>query len=1398
MNPILISLLAKAVSGAYVGYITNDLAIQMLFRKRFGLGGIVLRTREQFIANISKLVERDIINHHTVERELTTTPQAFEEVLASLVNDFISAHLASSLPADLKLSEVPGLGQTVEQILGKLQPALAEFGTETLTYAAAQIPLTDLLSEPQLRVILARLTQLVSQTAAQTDTIPDLVASFYQATGHLTLAELVPAEIRDALRDRLRLEMAQAHVVLQDHLADEVDHLIQQVATALQMDQLVLNLAEELSAKKLIDIFGSGHTAQLSEEVAQRLRDIIGSEEGRQLISAFGDFVLEVLANEQTTVFELMSDNVAENFAYFLRAQLPGILKNLMEWLEDRQYQLEVVIDTTFRKNITSRFQDFIFRLFVGSVSQYAGIVDRLTKLVDKHRQNPDETATTLTEEVIDFLKGNTIGQIVTNIRTNAGLVRELDLGGVLLANIDQALTAKRLGFLNTTGFFERTLGELISPAEIHQFLQKSTSTLIEKELKINFIYGGKFTQLAMERLETKWQQIENQLFTTLFPVDKMTSGLSTWAKGQTMGQEPLADFLLKYTQGKTIGELIADLGIADWAGAGAGPLAAAATARLRTEVDQRGQQSVRDYLPRLTKVAQGLPIYLKKLLLGNLPALLQGRIEEVVKDSLAKMSPDKLLDLVEKFMGKELKPITLLGALLGGIAGVALAVLPSAGDSWTNTALAALAYGITGFSTNWLALKMIFRPYQKWKFLGWGVPLTPGVVAKNQGRFAENMGKFVAGGLLNPENLKHAFQQRQDVFRQRLTELLVADEAEIVKNALAKNQVAISNEIATKALSALHDPLKSTIPNAEVKPTLLTGLLAQLSSFLATQKTTNFAGANTADLEKAIHTFLQSEAFGTKAIAGVTHLLIQLKTNAKPLDISLASWQPVLAEWLQAQLGQWLRTANLSGDQPETAAAAEELVWEMILPRLDSVFARATASSLNQFINIEQQQKIKVKLGELLRQRLIDRELRKLIFNFIDNRLAEELSPDKKINEIFGGNVTRLLRQNMDTIVENLIQFGLDWLQENKEMLADQVYEKAYEQNRVGTFLYKSAVKGTVVELAEEGIPEFFRRESKSLKWLVADSVEQLGESRLSVLNIGVDEEYLKNLVDTFLGREEMHQAVERLLYLLLDELFKLPLSVFLGMAGVRSADDLFRIFRPEAARLSLALVNRLDEAQVGISQAASGFALRFLQHQLAQTSPAEVLGQVPGAAFAQLTDQWLGRWLASPGYPPLQEALVARLVAQAKQLPMGEMVDLAVLNTDLDALIRKFLAQAPHQVFLQGQLAQLLSANLVALPDTIAPETRQFLAAALVNAALGALENHLDPLIAALNLRKIVITEVTEMNPKEIEDLFYSFAGQYFSELINYGFGFGIVFGLVIDLALMYGLGWLVGKDN
>jgi len=70
------------------------------------------------------------------------------------------------------------------------------------------------------------------------------------------------------------------------------------------------------------------------------------------------------------------------------------------------------------------------------------------------------------------------------------------------------------------------------------------------------------------------------------------------------------------------------------------------------------------------------------------------------------------------------------------------------------------LVGAVIGYFTNFLAIKMLFRPRHEVKIGKFRVPFTPGIIPKNQPRLANAIGNAVGGHLLNEETLRASFEK--------------------------------------------------------------------------------------------------------------------------------------------------------------------------------------------------------------------------------------------------------------------------------------------------------------------------------------------------------------------------------------------------------------------------------------------------------------------------------------------------------------------------------------------------------------------------------------------------------------------------------------------------------------
>lgn len=64
------------------------------------------------------------------------------------------------------------------------------------------------------------------------------------------------------------------------------------------------------------------------------------------------------------------------------------------------------------------------------------------------------------------------------------------------------------------------------------------------------------------------------------------------------------------------------------------------------------------------------------------------------------------------------------------------------------------LVGAVIGYFTNYIAVKMLFRPHHEVKIGGWTLPMTPGVIPKGKARLARAIGKAVSENLLTKEDM--------------------------------------------------------------------------------------------------------------------------------------------------------------------------------------------------------------------------------------------------------------------------------------------------------------------------------------------------------------------------------------------------------------------------------------------------------------------------------------------------------------------------------------------------------------------------------------------------------------------------------------------------------------------
>lgn len=1342
-----LSLFIQSATGGIVGYYTNELAIDMLFRRRFGLGGIVLRTHREFIYNISQLVEQEIVTPQALSQAFAQAD--FRQGLSQLVTHFSDHSLPAWFTLYPYLSNIPELDIAIEHILFDLEDDLQLAYKRLFPAVNRYLMPIELLTHTQVSHISQRLSDILQQIIARhpedSKWLTDVLISSPDGLLHLSLEQLLGRRTLQSWLGSLLEPLALLPAELHYNFATQLQDSLQALQRIQMPASLLYTLIQRMGEEHLSDYFSEAFLKDVFFILRESLSKVLNSQEGIVVVERFLALLYDELLTVETTLFQILGEQTGEQFKILLQKRLPEILQRIIAFLKTEKQVIDQLIDETFRRHTQSLLQEWLIELFVGRVSEETRIVERIIYYLSNYDTQ------TLAEKgsayLIEYLQQTAIGNIIAQIprRRFVEVLAILVRKGLLNEVEKLSYTQLRIYFhqpiknwLDTTQWAERLSG----------WTKQKLPALIQ-----HYLYSPGFEKNWEKLLQGLTDSpIFSQAVTSLVsdPHSFVADMTKLWYRVVHSGQlnSDIEQALLSEIQKRTIEDFIPARQWQQWL-----PQISSRSLDILRQTYQ--SLSTKDLLHIYDDIRHAYPLqenlttYIQQLLLDNAAWLLRDRIATLVRSNLNRLPPERIRDMVEQFMGKEVKPITRLGALLGSIAGGMLYMLPSASSRLLYLGMSSTAYGLTGYATNYLALKMIFRPYQPYRLAGWQLPFTPGVIAKNQHRFAENMGRFVGGHLLNTSQLIERFRQYRPSIEKRIQQHIQKDDYAFLHTLIVRNRSKLSQWLTQVCLESIDQQL----------PTLIDPILERAGTAVGQTSLQYF---DTSVLRSKILEYLQSEAFAQR--------LTQLITRR--ID-KTSQWQPTHFEKLFDYVFPLIiRQVN----HLLTSEKVLQLLHGMLKQLLDK---HKHTPLLELALKLAGEQTWHKYCQKTIRAWIQSDRIRTHIGQMISQRVQAEFRPERPVSGLLGGRLIKHIEKLLDKALQELSARAIAWMQDHKRELADDIYQKAKESNRMAIF-YKTTIKQTVYELADDVLPGYLNSRMPVFRQILKQEIHQIGQMPLSRLYIHIQQEELQGMVNTFLQKETTLHIIEQVGQDILNKwLEQLTLAQFVSKPV--SLQDL-QVYQPLVSWMVAPLY--IDQ------QKASALKLAF---QWLPILFYRLYGNIPPSAWAerlQLTEQLPGVLHQLTQHPVLrqqQRIWIDNFFAVVKHQPLSFLVDIDILRSDLHSALHRLWHNPRFQGIFGSSLQTLFERMLLQLNDNLPQQTKHFLSTEFIRIVLDSLDAHLPQLLENLYIQNIVVERITNMHPKKVESLFYGFAQRYFRQLINYGFGFGLVIGLLIDGLLL-----------
>ena len=1328
--------LTNIILGALGGYITNERAVKMIFEKWLGMGGIIINTRKEFAENMSNLVEQDIINAQTLRPALDTP--AFQAAFAKLQSDFWSKELPILLQ-EATLKDIPGTAPALEAILEFYRQNAPEFIEESLTALADGMDCAKLLPPDQLRTFIDKLFTILLQETAFDKTLHNLLAEFAEQLDAQTCAKLIGATTWAQLQNNFLDILAQIQQYLQKNVTEQqLNTFMRHIAAQLKAQELFATWLQTFRAYTLAELLGPEQSLTTRTKLAQQLCALVDSPDGQSCLLQISRLLLSDLAAVDKSLADLLPHHSIVGLKQYLRRNLPERLELLTAQLVKHRTEVNLTVDNAIDRALNeqsgplSSLQNYIKRRIRNSLYQSISDEYHLPEQLAAYLRNPEQqadVAASLLQELFQLLHKQKLGAIV-QLAIRKDLLTENTLAALLTKLIKTQLEPA-LRKISETPL--RIVIDSLGSEQLFNVILNNLAALIYlrlSQIDQASVIQSVTTNTGQIRAILRSQQSINSLHKVLQAKHSDASAVLAARITSQLQALKVSAVLDPATQNRAVSSLSAcsEALLSDCLHNFQNQSPALICNNLRFSVDSTA----------LIKTFSHT--------LGNSAELtLRRQIKATVSSNLRGLSDQELQLMVKNFMGRELSSINLAGSLLGGVAGGAFA-LSGGGTMFAapalNLAANSLLYALIGWGTNKAAVKMIFRPYRPWKLGHYTLPLTPGVIPREQPNVAANMADFIQQRLLVEHSAAQSFLENRSNIRQYWLNVLSRDNYAVMR---------------------LNPSL--------VQPKLCSLLNLRLDQAFATQQSS---------LQKPLQNYLSA-----------LHLNISdyalLRQQNQQLYASLAQCGAV---WATKQTRLLLRqntilTQLLPNHRSKLLLTGLNQINRHIFDNIITGLHNYTPAALDSLL---------VKYSDKTCSELLPNALRTTLRTALQNYLhtalqnktnltilsAALLPPKGQAAATYAPMLRRILLKHSDTVISSLLKKFLIAAAEQQEPLSAKVYRHLQSSLSTSQMLLadllniRLTIRRTTEILLSEDLPQFVQTHERTLQ---AAFTRQLRNQNLPFGLFIPEPSTVAKLLRQLLRSGTTDKLLLHLQPLLENALLKIrPLALWRHLQSDFKSIVKQRPHLSPTVLLSKISV-RLCHQRLSIIRIMTHSIAPLLTQSLRITKAHVLLNNISDTQITTAYKHLLQAFFNTPTAKKNLSTLSAEFNDKVSRKPLAALLNTEQLATDMLAEVRTALQVKTSRNKLNSAISHAVNKILENVDVLLPTVLKQYTATKITTAAVNALAVNFTALLQALDIRSIAHRQILNMSPQKLELMFEGFAGRYFRKIEFYGVLAGIL---------------------
>ncbi|HII4506195.1 DUF445 family protein [Clostridium perfringens] len=460
---------------------------------------------------------------------------------------------------------------------------------------------------------------------------------------------------------------------------------------------------------------------------------------------------------------------------------------------------------------------------------------------------------------------------------------------------------------------------------------------------------------------------------------------------------------------------------------------------------------------------------------------------------------------------------------------------------------IGALIGAVIGYITNWLAIKMLFRPREAKYIFGMKLPFTPGLIPKEKSRIANKVGETVGTHLLNSDSLSKALKDDKikakfnEVAKEKINQIINSNSTleNSLKNTLGENYYALKGNMINNITKTILESIQEEEFKNKVKFYIVDSIKERLNK--EPEKIIDFINSN--KFREVIINTLEEEK--TRDIIGKA-LLKEVKTLGKE-DLTIEevipeNVKPYIEEYVKSQkdtlvdiiknllrddeVSHKIKSAIndnipsivsmfLSGDviygklvSLVDKSLSEEENKEYICDAALAFVHESMKKKVSDVINNVGEEKLEVisdALGDKISKKLNTEENIDSIISKLNCKISSFSSYEEIIKVLFN-DYENILIDNIDSMISQIV--NNNQLSGEISKIIEKVFDK-FLQNSLNDICYnKQNLENSIMSILDNLYNDFV--ENKSAKVLEIVDISSIVEEQINAFEVDYAEEII------------------------------------------------------------------------------------------------------------------------------------------------------------------------------------------------------------------------------------------------------------------------------------------------